>query len=214
MSNDAIVPDGTEPNASTDSKDGTCEYCGAFVPYPGKGPRPRFCDAHKRKSSRNGDDTSERPQTANPPAVGGDVGAACAALSTLYDLVSAGLYFASPQAASEWAQRTPALIAQDQRILRADPALAKRLASVGSKGGVFALITVHVAAIAPVAGVLYQDRIAPRVAENKQAQEQVYTTPVAVPSQPPTADFFGMGNDTTEDDTPLDIPIQAQRFFG
>lgn len=141
-----------------ESNDPTCVECGAPLTYSGRGRKPRYCDAHRKRSSG----TSNR---ASSPRASGNVDTALVILGGMYDGLSAALMMLSPRAATEWSSRVDTLQMQNRVILTANPDLCKRINNVSKSGATGAFIAAHVMAVAPVVAVVRQDMGARKVAK-------------------------------------------------
>lgn len=158
-------PDETVSTAVT-SDDPTCVVCGVPLSYAGRGAKPKYCNEHKKGSRSTG--TSRRS--------GKDVDAAMAALDSTHTTLSFLLMLAAPDAAIKWNGQKDALDDRNRRILEADPALAKRLASVAAKGGAPALVLSHLIAVAPAAGIVYGKYRDNRLEKREEAESYDYGT--------------------------------------
>lgn len=155
----------------------TCEVCGTPLTYGGRGRPPTRCADHKRAGSSSGGTTARRSSR--------DVDAAMAALNASHTSLSFLLMMLAPDAATAWEAGRPSLDDRNRRILEADPALAKRIATAASKGGAGALVISHLIAVAPaavIAGSKYRTARAERVAAAEQEAEQydTYSAPSPV----------------------------------
>lgn len=126
---------------SIGSDDPTCVICGTALTYGGRGPKPKYCDEHRKNKPKS---------AANVKGSTRDVTAAANALKTLNGVIAVPLMMVAPPAGAEWSRRLPELEAQTLTILESDPALAKRLAAAGSKGGAIALALAYGMNIIPV----------------------------------------------------------------
>jgi len=79
------------------------------------------------------------------------------ALSGTHTTLSFLLMLVKPDAAVQWEEARPALDERNRAILAADPALAKRLASMAAKGGAPALVLSHLVAVAPAASLVWAE---------------------------------------------------------
>lgn len=174
---DAVMPseairESGEPVGTTDL---SCEECGGPLVYGGRGRKPKRHPECKGSGASAGGPRKT--------SVSGDVAAAVAALDNLYSLISAGLFFVSPAAAAEWAERSASLSEQNKAILTADKGLARSIAKTGAKGGKVAFAVAHVAAVAPVGAVLARDLGARRAArvptEDERQDSYAASTPAA-----------------------------------
>lgn len=137
--------------APSNDDDLTCEVCGTPLVYGGRGRKPKRCDEHKKSGARTSTGT-RRSSTR-------DVDAALAALEGFETILQFGLMWASPHAAADFETRRESLTARNQKILEADPALAKRLSSAASKGGGFALVLSYGIAFGPAVLIARRDLI-------------------------------------------------------
>lgn len=154
----AATSDGVPEETVIVSDDPTCEVCGTALVYAGRGRKPTRCDEHKRnKSSNSGTRSSAKGSTR-------DVTAAASALKTLNSVVAVPLMMVAPSAGKAWSDRLPALEAQTLTILESDPALARRLAAAGSKGGTLALTLAYGMNLIPVLAIARQEMEDRRIA--------------------------------------------------
>lgn len=154
-----------------------CEVCGTPLAYGGRGRPPTRCADHKRSSGSSGGATARRSTR--------DVDAAMAALNASHTSLSFLLMMVAPDAASAWESGRPSLDDRNRRILEADPALAKRIATAASRGGAGALVISHLIAIAPaavIAGSKYRTARAERAAmiADEMGDEPAYSAPSPV----------------------------------
>lgn len=152
----------------------TCDVCGVPLSYAGRGRPPTRCAEHKRNQSSSG--TSTRRSSSR------DVDAAMAALNASHTSLSFLLMMLAPDAATAWEAGRDSLDDRNRRILEADPALAKRIATAASRGGAGALVISHLIAIAPaavIAGSKVKRSRAERIAASMVADDQYDDTPTA-----------------------------------
>jgi hypothetical protein len=140
-----IPPSANEPPISGDL---VCEVCGTPLLYSGRGRKPKFCDAHRKTTSATPRSTSRRNNH--------DVDAAMAALSGGHTVVQFALSLASLEAGHVFEMSRSGLDERNRAILESDPALAKRIASMASKGGAGALVVSHLIAVGPAAAIAYR----------------------------------------------------------
>lgn len=140
-----IPPNATDAPLSDDL---TCEVCGAPLVYSGRGRKPKFCDIHRKSATSSPRPTSRRNNH--------DVDAAMAALSGGHTVVQFALSLASLEAGHVFEMSRSGLDERNRAILESDPALAKRIASMASKGGAGALVVSHLIAVGPAAAIAYR----------------------------------------------------------
>lgn len=174
--------DPVDDDNNTQTKEYTCDVCGTPLAYGGRGRPPTRCDEHKR----SGTSTGSSSRAAGPRRSNKDVDAAMAALDAAHTSLSFVFMLASPDAASVWEAQRPSLDARNRRILESDPALAKRIATTASKGGMPALVLSHLIAVAPTAAIAYTN-IRANAAERRamrEAQQEYIPDDVYSPASP------------------------------
>ena len=175
----ADIPD-DEPQQSEDP---TCRVCSAPLVYGGRGRKPVLCEVHKRAGS----------SAARGGRASADVDSALVTLGGLYDGLSAGLMFVSPNAASMWVGRIDGLQVTNRAVLTADRDLCRKINSLARGGGKFAFLAAHLMALAPVVAVVRHD-LAQRATQSVPAPEARFAAShngapyVNVPTDP--AGFF------------------------
>lgn len=161
-----MPPDAADSTTDTvTSNDPTCEVCGTPLSYSGRGRKPKYCDDHKRSTSTSRTTSTGRRSTR-------DVEAAMAALSSGHTVVQFAMSLVSLEAGQVFEISRPTLDERNRAILESDPALAKRIAAMASKGGGAALLISHVIAIAPAAAIAGRQMRASAVtrAQKREAQ--------------------------------------------
>lgn len=165
---------GTDDTTDSGSKY-TCEVCGTGLAYGGRGRPPTRCDAHKRNASQAG--------TSSPRRSSRDVDAAMAALNASHTSLAFLLMVLAPDAATAWEASIPSLDDRNRRILEADPALAKRIATAASRGGAGALVISHLIAVAPAA-VIVGGKVRQGRADRRADRENEYYADDDTPTAP------------------------------
>lgn len=125
-----------------------CVVCSAGIPYGGKGPRPKYCEDHKKNKSKS----SARTSTRGNARVAED---AAMLLGQLNGLIGMGLQFYGLQmTAASIATANDQFVRAATNALENDPKLAKKIVGFGATSGKASLAVAYGmlgAAIAPVA---------------------------------------------------------------
>ena len=96
-----------------------------------------------------------------------------AALSGGHTALQFAMSLVSLQAGQIFEASRAELDARNMAILESDPALAKRIASMASKGGGTALVISHLIAVGPPVAIAYNEmRSAARARQAKREEEQ------------------------------------------
>lgn len=193
MSEDADVVVDSEPEFITVETPTTevpstpelaCVVCGTGLTYGGRGPKPKYCEAHKKGSANKNLGGGGRSARSS----GKDVDAAVAALDQMYNLLEMGLMFAGAHSARKTLRdsiedsgsgddKRRGLRSQNRDYLSADPELAKRIASIGRTGGRYAFFAAQAATLGPVA-ILAFSEISVRRAERRAERPDLFDEPV------------------------------------
>lgn len=176
------TPPSDPPNDSprVDSDDLTCIVCNAPLTYGGRGPKPKYCDEHRKSGSRSGGTGTSGGASAR------DVERACESLSQLYDIAAMTLMLVSPEAGRKWSDNADKLDRTNRQTLANNKRLVARINKGAGAGGSAAFVITHVFAIAPVLGILRND-IASRRAENEDAGPIGSVHPINDPIDPDAA---------------------------
>lgn len=181
-----IPPDDDESIAAPDNAL-VCATCGISFPYAGRGRKPANCEMHR---------TVAKAPRGTAIRSGGQVEAALQILEGMYNGLAAGLMFAAPGAAIEWASRIPGLQQANRVALTADPDLTKRILALGKGGGKLSFVAAHVIAIAPVVVVARAEMKAkaqarpPKPAKPARTEPPMTTGDVPFMPTPPANNFF------------------------
>lgn len=142
---DAEIPTDDAPTTAPESAaEYGCVVCGVDVShlYKRRVKEPR-CDEHKKNPS------AKRATGARKS--GKDVDTAVAALDQMYSLLSMGLFAVGARHASSMlADSADTQKAINRNFLEMDPALAKRIASMGRTGGRYAFFASQAAMFGPI----------------------------------------------------------------
>lgn len=157
-----------------------CVVCGTALTYGGRGPKPKYCEAHKKGgANKNLGGGGSRAKSG-----GKDVDAAVAALDQMYNLLEMGLMFAGAHSARKTLResiedsgsgddRRRGLRSQNRDYLTADPDLARRIAQIGKTGGRYAFFAAQAATLGPVA-ILAFSEISIRRAEKRAERPDLF----------------------------------------
>jgi hypothetical protein len=174
---------------ATEFPDYSCELCQTPLSYSGRGRKPKKCS-----SSNGGDPECFGNKTASTRSTSGrrssakDVEAAMAAMDTLYGERSKYLMLFTPPAAEELDKRLEKQRETNRACFEASPSLAKRVASVGGKGGVLLFLLSNVSLIAVVGYSAYTGL------SMQAAMFQQMTNMMGNQGQPnPTGETFDLG---------------------
>lgn len=173
-------PSEPHTNASTDP---VCRVCGIGLTYSGRGRRPTLCDEHKKAA---------RPPGSSSRRSSGDVAAAVAILSSLYDVTALGLMAVSPSAAHKWSRSVPGLLETDAVILAADKDLCHQILRMGEANGKTVFYMAHLMAVIPVVIEIRSD-FADRRANRREREAEIPDDASSLSSQDgfPNERFFG-----------------------
>lgn len=126
-----------------------CVVCSAGIPYGGKGPRPKYCDEHKKNKAK-----TTRTSTRGSADV---ARTAAGFLGQLNGLIGMGLaMYGLDMTAKTIQTANDQFVEQATVALTNDPKLAKKIVSLGATSGKASLAVAYGmlgAAIAPVAVV-------------------------------------------------------------
>lgn len=123
--------------------------CNRELFYGGRGRKPKYCDEHKPSRSK-GTGTGRRSSK--------DVDVAVTTLDQAYSLIAMGLFgIGARQASTILTTAADEQKAANRAFLEMDPALAKRIASLGRTGGMYAFITSQVMMMMPVVTTAYAE---------------------------------------------------------
>lgn len=125
-----------------------CVVCSAGIPYGGKGPRPKYCDEHKKNKSKTSPRVSARGAEATARTAAGLLG-------QLNGLIGMGLAMYGLKMTAETIQTANDQFVEQATIaLTNDPKLAKKIVGLGATSGKASLAVAYGmlgASIAPVA---------------------------------------------------------------
>lgn len=161
------APDDTVPPA--DDVEYPCQVCGREAgPYGGRGPKPKFCDDHKKSKAKSGG-TSSAKVTGSASSLAAQ---AATVLEQLNGIMSIGaLVLGMHNTASAIAAATPGFKEQAYTALTTDPELCRLILKSGVKSGKVSLMIAYgsfAMQVAPVAVMEYKVKMA----EKRQAQEE------------------------------------------
>lgn len=124
----------------------TCQMCGIALEYGGRGRKPKYCDAHRRRSASTGTRSATAGSNDKLAAMAVDV------LCQGNAAITVGLMLVRlNQTASELATRDDAFRAQAYEALKLDPALCKVILKGGASSGKVALMIAYAMMLASVA---------------------------------------------------------------
>jgi hypothetical protein len=163
--------DDTPPGPTVDSDDPTCIVCGTPLVYSGRGPKPKYCDDHRKSSNRS---------SGGAKAASRDVERACESLSQLYGVTAMVLMVVSPHAADVWSENAEKLDGTNRTTLANNKKLVDRINKGAASGGSAAFIITHCFAVAPVVGAIREDLAARRTEadENMGTVHPLPTDPI------------------------------------
>lgn len=178
----------TPTDAPADTSPGlSCVVCGTALTYGGRGPKPKYCEEHRKGSANKNLGGGGRRRSG-----GKDVEAAVAALDQAYNLLEMALMFAGAHGAMstlresiEGGNGRRGLRDQNRDYLTQDPELASRIASVGKVGGRYAFFAAQAATLGPVA-ILAMSEI-----QLRRRERAAHKTPDENPDVMPT-NVYGM----------------------
>lgn len=167
----------TVDTPTTDVPELSCVVCGKGLTYGGRGPKPKYCEEHKK----GGANKSLGGGTGRGKSSSADVDAAVATLDQAYDLLELALMFTGAHKSmrllrasiegeeDENGRKRKGLRQQNREYLATDREMAKKIASIGKTGGRYAFFASQAATLLPVAVLAMGEISVARAEKRNQA---------------------------------------------